>query len=432
MSIDDRVARRSFLRNSSGLAVGLLVGRALTAQAEEIKPKAKAKPKAEAATKPPAPVTCAVIGLGDQGRDIIKSLVTLPGANVKTVCDSYANIHQRAVTLAPKATAVAESRKVLDDKSVQAVWIATPTHLHKDLVLAALQAGKHVYCEAPLAHTVEDARAIAAAAAKYPKQVFQAGCQRRLNPLEQHVYGFMRAGVLAKLAVGRGSWNKKTSWRRAAATPQREKDLNWRLDKKVSTGLMGEIGLHQVDVASWFLRGKPLSVTATGLVAAWRDGREVADTVQCVFEYPNGFRYVYMASLATSFEGDRDIFQGSDASILLHKDRAWMVKESDAPNLGWEVYATKEAIHDDTGIALVANATKLLDEGKDPSESRDEYTKGPLYYSCEAFLEAVRGTAKTACGAVEGFEATVVALKANEAVTSGNKIVFRKEWFAVS
>src|SRR3954471_13698203 len=173
MSTDDRVARRSFLKNGSGLAVGLLMGKALTAHAEEIKPKPKAKGKA-AAEKPPAPVTCAVIGLGDQGRDIIKSLVTLPGANVKTVCDVYSNIHQRAMTLAPKSTAVAEYRKVLDDKSVQAVWIATPTHMHKDLVLAALQAGKHVYCEAPIAHTVEDARAIAVAAAKYPKQVFQA------------------------------------------------------------------------------------------------------------------------------------------------------------------------------------------------------------------------------------------------------------------
>jgi hypothetical protein len=115
----------------------------------------------------------------------------------------------------------------------------------------------------------------------------------------------------------------------------------------------------------------------------------------------------------------------------MHKDRAWMCKESDAPNLGWEVYATKEAIHDDTGIALVANATKLLDAGLDPSENRDAYTKGALYYACETFLEAVRGKAKTTCGPVEGLEATVVALKANEAVVTGNKVILGKELFAL-
>ena len=427
------LARRMFLRRSSGAALGLLAGEGLAfAQAQEIKPKPKAKPADNPPpAPPPAPVTCAVIGLGDQGRDLLKALAAVPGAPVKTVCDSYTTIHKRAVELAPKATPVDDYRKVLDDKAVQAVWIATPTHQHKDLVLAALQAGKHVYCEAPLAHTVDDARAIAQAARKYPKQVFQTGCQRRQNPLEQHVFGFFRTGALSKLAMGRGHWGKKTSWRRAGGTPEREASLNWRLNKQLSTGLVGEIGLHQIDVASWFLRSKPVAVSGMGTVAAWKDGREVADTVQCVFEYPNGFRYLWWATLASSFEADRDVFHGSDAAVMLHKDRAWLFKESDAPNLGWEVYATKENIHDESGIALVANATKLLDEGLDPSENRNAYTKGPLYYSCETFLNAIRGVGKTTCGPVEGFEATVVALKANEAVVTGNKVVFRKEWFAL-
>jgi hypothetical protein len=159
----------------------------------------------------------------------------------------------------------------------------------------------------------------------------------------------------------------------------------------------------------------------------------VPDTVQALLEYPNGFRYFYAATLASSFEADRDVFQGSDATVLLHKDRAWMLKESDAPNLGWEVYATKERLHDETGISLVANATKLLDEGKDPSENRDAYTRGPLYYACESFLAAVRGQGKVAAGtdAAAGFEATLVALKANEALVTGSKVVFRKEWFAL-
>ena len=81
MSNDDRVGRRSFLRGGSGLALGLLGG--AMAQAQEIKPKGKAKAPAKAVEKPPAPVTCAVIGLGDQGRDILKALAMLPGATAE-------------------------------------------------------------------------------------------------------------------------------------------------------------------------------------------------------------------------------------------------------------------------------------------------------------------------------------------------------------
>ncbi len=422
------VGRRLFLRQGSGLAFGLLMADGLPAGAQELKPRPKAATKSD---KAPVPVTCAVIGLGDQGREILKALSLLPGADVKTVCDSYAGVHKRALERTAKAAAVEDYRRLLDDKTIAAVWVATPSHQHKDIVIAALQAGKGVYCEAPLASSVEDARAIAQAAVRLPGQVFQSGLQRRLNPLEQHVHGFFRTGVLSKIAQGRSTWNKKTSWRRAAATAERQTALDWRLSKS-SGGLLGELGIHQIDVATWLLRGKPLSVSGLGGVMAWQDGRQVPDTVQCVFEYPGGVRYAYNATLASSFDGVADVFQGSDAAVMLRPDRAWMFKESDAPNLGWEVYATKETIGDETGIALVANATKLLDEGKDPAANRGAYSKGALYYSCETFLNAVRGAAKTPCGAVEGFEATVVALKANEAVVTGNKITFRKEWFSLT
>src|SRR5262245_46506402 len=99
MTRDPMKDRRNFLRNS-GLAFGLLAGD--YALAQEVKPKPKAAPKAP--EPPPTPVTCAVIGLGDQGRDIIRALAALPGAEIKTVCDPYAAIHKRALERAPKAT----------------------------------------------------------------------------------------------------------------------------------------------------------------------------------------------------------------------------------------------------------------------------------------------------------------------------------------
>jgi predicted dehydrogenase len=412
------------------MAVGLFTGEALAGRAFEVSAARAAEPTAD--TKPAPPVSIGVIGLGDQGRDLLTVLSKLAGAEVKLVCDSYDAVHARATKLARNATAVADYRKVLDDKSVQAVFVATPTHLHKDIVLGALQAGKHVYCEAPLAAKVDDARAIAKAALARPTQVFQPGLQRRANSLEQSVFGFVKAGVLSNLAAAEGHFAMKNSWRRAAATKDREAERNWRLSRQLGAGLMGEVGIHQVDLVSWYLRNPPVAVTGSGAILGWRDGREVPDTVRCDFEYPGGLLFSYRATLASSFGGTNDVIQGANASLYFRGNRAWMIKEADAPSLGWEVYATKEQLLDDTGIALVANATKLLDEGKDPAESKDEYAQGALHYGCETFLEAVRGRLKPTIGAEEGFAATLVALTANEAVLGGKRIAFDKSWFKLA
>src|SRR4030095_4372073 len=99
----------------------------------------------------------------------------------------------------------------------------------------------------------------------------------------------------------------------------------------------------------------------------WRDGREAADTVACVVEFPNA-RASYRATLTSSFGGAYTVFQGKDSSLLMKENRSWMIKEADSPLLGWEVYARKESVHDETGIAMVADATKLLQAGKEPGK----------------------------------------------------------------
>jgi Predicted dehydrogenases and related proteins len=433
------INRRELLGRGSALAFGVLLGGSSALHAEEITleadpqqaPVAGVKAAEKEAPKPP--VNVAVIGLGDQGRAILTSLSYVNGAVVKTVCDHYEGAHKRALAIHPKAQAVADYKQVLADPDVKAVWVATPSHQHKQIVLDALAAGKHVYCEAPLASSVEDAKAIAQAAkAAAPKVIFHSGLQFRTNPQHHHVRRFIRTGALDKIAQGKAQWHKKTSWRRAAPTDERQAELNWRLRKETSGGLIGEIGIHQIDVSSWYLDKTPKAVSGFGGIVAWRDGRQVPDTVQCVVEYDDGVHLVYDATLANSFGDAYELFQGTAAAVLLRETRAWMFKEADAPALGWEVYAYKETIGDDTGIALVADATKLLAEGKEPSKNRDvDPKRTPLYYACDTFLDAVRAGKPTECGPEEGYRATVIALKANEAVLSGTKIDITPEMLTI-
>jgi len=208
-------------------------------------------------------------------------------------------------------------------------------------------------------------------------------------------------------------------------------------------------------MASLFLNSRPVSVTGFGSIIQWNDGRDVADTVQTIVEYPGGVRLIFHATLANSFDSDYEMYYGSDAAVMLRENKAWMFKEVDSPLLGWEVYARKDVFYRETGIALVANATKLVAQGEKPVEEAP-FTNTPLFYALEAFLtnanEMTTGVEDFKASfnvndtkALEkylselqmqpyatwqdGYGATVVAIKANEAVVKGQKITFQNDWF---
>lgn len=430
MKSKETISRRSFLQGATASTLYLALG----APAVQ-----KAALGADAAAAPAgAPITCGVIGTGPQGRALLTALSRQPAAAVKAMCDIYPATLNGAKKYAPTAATLDDPARMLDDKSIQAVFIATPSHQHRQLVEAAIQAGKHVYCEAPLAITIEEAQAIARAG-KAAKTVFQVGLQQRYNPTYKHALKFVEMGALGDVAQARAQWHKKDSWRRMASTREREHAINWRLYNETSPGLAGEVGIHQFDVISWALRKLPVSVQGFGGIQHWNrteenqtDDRNVADTMQCVLEYPGGVRLSYDATLANSFDGMYHLLMGADSSILLREEKGWMVKEPGAPDFGWEVYAHKDKVGDQLGISLVADASKQLAAGKTELEQSNNNGKDALYYSVEGFLQSINDPAqKPASGAEEGLQATVVALKVNEAITSGKQVTFQKEWFTL-
>lgn len=409
--------RRDFLKGAAATVALLLT-------AEQV----IAAEGAEAAVPGP-PVKIGVIGLGQWGKEILTNLAQIPSAQVTAICDTYEPYVKRSRETAAKAATFADYKQLLSSPDVEAVIVATPTHQHKEIALAAIQAGKHVYCEAPIAGNIEDAKAIAVAA-QAAKTVFQGGLQSRSNPLYKHVLEFARAGVLGTPAQAIAQWNKKLSWRRMAPNAEREAEINWRLSKATSTGLAGEMGIHHFDMANWYLNAKPVAVAGFGAITAWKDGRDVADTIQCILEYPNGVNMVFSSTLASSFSNTYTLFQGNINSLMLRDKRAWMIKENDAPLLGWEVYARKEPTMDETGIALVADATKLLAAGKEPGhEAETPAAREAISFALENFTRSIRENAKSACGPLESYQAAVVAIKANEAVVGGTRIALQSDLF---
>lgn len=449
--------RRDFLRGASTATILSMMGGVPLVGADAPAP-AAAPAEVKKPSGPPFPI--GVIGLGAQGREIVNRLSKIPTSVVVGLCDTYEKSATRAKEAAPEAEIYTDYTQLLANKKIKGVVVATPTHQHRKIVEDALAAGKHVYCEAPLAHTVDDARAIAQAAAKAPRCNFQAGLQRRSDTQIYNLQKFVLSGAWGTPLKARAQWAKKTSWRRTAPNPEREKALNWRLYDETSTGLVGEIGIHQIDLMTFFFKAKPKSVTGFGAVQYWskdNDDRSVFDTAQMLFEFPNKVGFYYDVTLANSFEGDYEALYGSDAAIVIRGANGWMFKESDAPQLGWEVYAKKEdgVAYKEAGISLRADATKI----KKADVVEEPYSVTSMEQALTAFIRnsnmmaaevenfdmaydpkdekalreylttTLKPVRQNAAGYQEGFDATVLVIKTNESVIKGEKVVFSKEWF---
>lgn len=363
-----------------------------------------------------APVQLAVIGVGRHGRAILGELATIPECAIAAVCDSDDSRLQAALRRAQGVKGYASAAELLSKESaVEAVVIATPTHLHKDIALEALKAGKHVFVETPLAHTLDDLTAMADAAKRSTKTV-AAGFQGRANPVYSLARSFFKAGALRELASLRAQNNKKTSWRTPGSTPERDRELNWHLDPALSLGLIGELGSQQFDVYHWFLGRHPVAARARGELRLHKDGREVADTVACELVFDDGLVLDWSCTLANSYEGRYETFHGAMAAIKLAWTHGWMFKEADAPTAGWEVYANRQQFHNDSGITLIADATKLAAQGKLQEGVGLPYTS--LYYSLADFVKAVAEKAPPACSLSDAARTTAVAIKAHEALRS--------------
>ena len=448
--------RRDFLKGGSiATVMTMLGGVELFAQTNT--------PPAGEAKVPTIKLKVAVIGLGAWGREIITTLLRMPqaeipiDAEIAAICDTYKPFLKRAGNAAPGATQTDDFKTILDNKDIKAVVIATPTPNHKELALAAIKAGKHVYCEAPLAGSIEDAREIALAAKAAKHLAFQAGLQYRSDKQRLFLLPFIRTGALGQTVLARSQWHKKTNWRAASSNPEQEKALNWRLNKATSLGLVGEIGMHAIDQAGWYMNTLPTAVTGWGSINFWKDDRDVPDTVQAILEFPGDIRMIYDATLANSFDGEYQMLYGTDAAVMMRDNRAWMFKEVDAPLLGWEVYAAKLKVFNDTGIALVAGASKPppVDANGQPLPL-DPVTTSPLFYALNNFLlnsaeltkaaedykasygeddvdglkeELGKIRRRASAGYLEGYQAAVTAVKAHEAVMTGKRIELKPELY---
>jgi predicted dehydrogenase len=398
--------RRDFLKAATTAAAAFSAGLAAT----------RADLRAQAAGESTDLVRIGIIGPGVEGRNIMSSCAKVPGVKFTAVCDIFEPNLQKGLEIAGEgAASFKDYREMLDKADMDAVMIAVPLNLHCEMTLAALGAGKHVFCEKMMSYSIEQGRQMVRKQ-RETGLVLQIGHQRRYNPTYLHAMNLIEKDkVLGRITMIRAAWHRNGDWRRPVPDPSLERLINWRLYKESSQGLMGELGSHQVDVANWVLKGVPTAVTATGTKGYWNDGREIHDDVEVLYEYPDSVKMVYSSITQNAHDDYYEEIMGDQGTLVLtHENQGLLFRESRAEKLDWEQYAHKD---DKGGVVLDSQATK--GKGKDKSkesEALEGAGENPYYLEMADWVRCIREGDTPHCNAVVAFESDVACLMANAAI----------------
>ena len=305
-----KVTRRDFLKTAT---VAVAVGGAAKHLA--------GAPAILASPNPNSVVNYGFIGTGTEGCTLLGFLTTIPEGRCIATCDIYPpNLKKGVETIGTNPQTYTgsptEYRKMLERKDMDAVLIATPLSMHAQMVIDALNAGKHVFVEKTMYFKEEEGEQIKKAAEVHPKQVLQIGLQRRSSTLYRVAMEMIRKGALGKVMFVRAQWHRNSNWRRPVADPQLERLINWRMYKEYSGGLMAELASHQIDIANWAFEAEPVSVVATGGIDYWKDGRETCDNVEAIFEYPEGRKLLYSSILYNAHFGFNEQIMGDQGTLI--------------------------------------------------------------------------------------------------------------------
>lgn len=367
MNVEDFVkgelSRRQFLGRSAANAAGVAAGMVGLA--------------AQQAGASASAVRVGVIGVRSQGRELAAALAGMADVHVAALCDVDARVlatAQQEVSeqqaLVPRI--VSDFRRILDDSRIDAVVIATPDHWHADMAVAACEAGKDVYVEQPLAHSIAEGERIVDAARRTGR-IVQTGLQQRSGAHFRSAVELVRSGGIGRVRLAK-AWavhRRKSIGRHGDAPvpagvdyrrwlgPAAERPFNanrfhhnWRWFWDYGSGELGIWGVHMLDVARWGLGvGLPLRVAASGGHLYLDDDRQAPDTLSVQYTYPDAaihWEHRLWSNRAPEGRTAAAAFYGDNGTLIV--DRG-----------GWKVYDRRDSLTADASEQQVAHLRNFID-----------------------------------------------------------------------
>src|SRR5215467_15749519 len=261
-------------------------------------------------TSPNDRIRIATIGFGGMGMGDTRYALSVPGVELAAVCDIYDGRLTRAREVhGDSIFTTRDFREILARRDIDAVIVATPDHWHAPISIAAMEAGKHVYCEKPMVQRVEDGKRVIDAQ-KRTGRIFQVGSQYVTSQVYQKARDLIAAGAIGRINMveawldrntALGAWQyslppdaspSNIDWDRfLGAAPKRPFEpvrlFRWRNYRDYGTGVAGDLFVHLLSglhLATGSIG--PQRVCATGGTYFWKDGRDVPDLMMGMYDYP--------------------------------------------------------------------------------------------------------------------------------------------------
>ena len=254
-----------------------------------------------------------IIGVGGRGSILLSRIVQVPHVRVVAVCDIDPEAQEQASQIAErdKPDVIVEYRKLLDRGDIDAVFVATPVDLHKEMAMAALEVHKHLYLEKPMGNTPEDVKSVFEATTKSRGQL-QMGFQLRYDPPRVAAIQHIHQGGIGKVAYMQA--NRHTS--------DLPRENEWLFDASRSGNSIVEQAVHIMDIMNWAVQTHPLRAIGSGGINVYHDqppGRTTYDNYVVIYEYPGDvrltFTHIYLDP--RGFTGISEKIWGSEYAIDL-------------------------------------------------------------------------------------------------------------------
>ena len=444
----DNKTRRSFLSETAKAAIGVTFIPNIVTLRDRLRNLNKIK-REQIHYNINDQIQIGLIGSGGMGVVDATTAISIPGIKLLAVCDLYdGRLSEAKKRWGNDITTTRNYNEILERKDIDAVIIATPDHWHKDISIAAMNKGKHVYCEKPMVHEISEGATVVAAQAKN-KVVYQVGSQGMSSLGNEKAKQLLKDGAIGQLNYAEGFWARMSptgAWQYpipadaspatvgwdafVANTKKRAFDatrfFRWRNYRDYGTGVSGDLFVHLFS-SLHFVTGSigPDKIMATGGLRYWKDGREVPDIMLGMFDYPETkIHPAFNLSLRVNFvdgTGGTNYLRmvGSEGSMTVEWDKVTLFKNRSAADANDPLLHTKN--NNPSGKEYVYERKSMLAPEKLEYTAEEGY-KGAHFDHFYNWATAIRQQHDVSENSLFGYRAAAPALLCNDSYF-GNKIM---------
>src|SRR5690606_24142925 len=393
-------------------------------------------------------INIALIGAGGMGTQDVITALQVPGTKLVAVADLYdGRLAEAKTRWGQDIFTHRHYKEILNRKDVDAVIIATPDHWHQQISIDAMKAGKHVYCEKPMVHSIGEGPAVIKAQ-KETGKIFQVGSQGVSSLGNEKAKELLKDGAIGEINYAEGFWARHSptgAWQYAipedaskenvdwetyiSNTTKRPYDplrfFRWRNYRDYGTGMSGDLFVHLFSSLHFITDSVgPDKIYASGGLRYWNDGREVPDVLLGTFDYPKSMVHpAFNLSLRCNF------VDGTSGTTYLK-----LVGSEGSMDVTWDDVTLKRnksvASDDPFYIEQMKKAGKPVTDRKrilPPQEYTFAAEKGYLggpYDHFVNFFTAIRNNGKVTEDAVFGYRAAAPALLCNDSYHQDTAILW--------